>query len=53
MATSTTAKRESLNLHIKPEERWLIDYAAHLLNKNPTDFGEESGQVLFFDFNFL
>jgi uncharacterized protein (DUF1778 family) len=38
MATSTTAKRESLNIRIKPDERWLIDYAAQLLNKTRTDF---------------
>lgn len=38
MATSTTAKRESLNIRIKQEERWLIDYAAQILNKTRTDF---------------
>ena len=30
MATSTTAKRESLNIRIKPDDRGLIDYAAKL-----------------------
>ncbi len=32
------AKRETLNLRIKPEERSLIDRAAHLRGKNRTDF---------------
>lgn len=32
------AKRETLNLRIKPEERCLIDRAAQLLGKNRTDF---------------
>lgn len=44
MANSTTAKRESLNIRIKPEERWLIDYAAQILNKNRTDFVLEASR---------
>ena len=38
MTTSNAAKRESLNIRIKPEERWLIDRAAQLVGKNRTDF---------------
>jgi uncharacterized protein (DUF1778 family) len=44
MATSTTAKRESLNIRIKPDDRDLIDYAAKLLNKNRTDFVLEASR---------
>jgi len=44
MATSTTAKRESLNIRIKPDDRCLIDYAAKLLNKNRTDFVLEASR---------
>jgi uncharacterized protein (DUF1778 family) len=33
-----TAKRESLNVRIKPEVRGLIDRAAALLGKNRTEF---------------
>jgi uncharacterized protein (DUF1778 family) len=44
MASSTTVKRESLNIRIKPEERWLIDHAAKLLNKNRTDFVLEASR---------
>jgi uncharacterized protein (DUF1778 family) len=32
------AKRDTLNLRIKPEERGLIDRAAKALGKNRTDF---------------
>jgi len=32
------AKRETLNLRIKPEDRGLIDRAAHLAGKSRTDF---------------
>jgi uncharacterized protein (DUF1778 family) len=32
------AKRDTLNLRIKPEERGLIDRAAKTLGKNRTDF---------------
>jgi len=32
------AKRDSLNLRIKPEERGLIDRAAKAVGKNRTDF---------------
>lgn len=44
MATSTKAKRESLNIRIKPDDRGLIDYAAKLLNKNRTDFVLEASR---------
>jgi len=37
MAT-TLAKRDTLNIRIKPEERNLIDRAATSLGKNRTDF---------------
>jgi uncharacterized protein (DUF1778 family) len=39
-----TAKRESLNLRIKPEERSLIDRAARSLGKTRTDFVLESAR---------
>ena len=32
------AKRETLNVRIKPEDRSLIDRAAHLAGKTGTDF---------------
>ena len=32
------AKRETLNVRIKPEDRSLIDRAAHLAGKSRTDF---------------
>lgn len=35
---SNAAKRESLNIRIKPEERGLIDRAARAKGKNRTDF---------------
>ncbi len=38
MTLPNAAKRESLTIRIKPEERWLIDQAAQLLGKNRTDF---------------
>ena len=40
MSTSNTApaKRETLNIRIKPEERGLIDRAARAKGKNRTDF---------------
>ena len=38
MTTLALAKRESLNLRIKAEERNLIDRAAQLRGKNRTDF---------------
>ena len=38
MPTSTTPRRESLSIRIKPEDRCLIDRAAALLGKNRTDF---------------
>ncbi len=46
MTASNTAKRESLNIRIKPEERQLIDYAAQLLQKNRTDFVLEASRKL-------
>jgi uncharacterized protein (DUF1778 family) len=36
--TKKRAKRDSLNIRIKPEERGLIDRAASALGKNRTDF---------------
>lgn len=38
MNTSTDAKRETLNIRIKPEVRDLIDRAAKSRGKNRTDF---------------
>jgi uncharacterized protein (DUF1778 family) len=39
MATKLqAAKRETLNLRVKPEDRTLIDRAARLLGKSRTDF---------------
>ena len=38
MTLPNAAKRESLTIRIKPEERWLIDQAAQLLGKNRTEF---------------
>ena len=37
-ATTISAKRETLNIRIKPEERGLIDRAARSQGKNRTDF---------------
>lgn len=37
-ASAHSAKRDTLNLRIKPEERNLIDRAAKLRGKNRTDF---------------
>ena len=36
--TVRAAKRETLNVRIKPEDRSLIDRAAHLVGKSCTDF---------------
>src|SRR5262249_21862194 len=45
MANSrTTARREALNLRIKPEERGLIDRAATLTGKTRTDFVLEAAR---------
>lgn len=45
MATGeSTAKRETLNLRIKPEVRGLIDRAAKVRGKNRTDFILEAAQ---------
>jgi len=39
MATTTpAAKRETLNLRVRPQDRSLIDRAAQLLGKSRTDF---------------
>jgi uncharacterized protein (DUF1778 family) len=38
MPVSGDAKRETLNIRIKPEVRGLIDRAAELAGKNRTDF---------------
>lgn len=45
MHAVTDAKRESLNIRIKPEVRDLIDRAAKLRGKNRTDFILESARV--------
>ncbi|MCC6763449.1 MAG: DUF1778 domain-containing protein, partial [Deltaproteobacteria bacterium] len=37
-STEHSAKRDTLNVRIKPELRSLIDRAAQLLGKNRTDF---------------
>lgn len=44
VTTPEIAKRETLNLRIKPEERGLIDRAAQLLGKNRTDFMLEAAR---------
>jgi uncharacterized protein (DUF1778 family) len=44
MARIRAAKRESLNLRIKPEERGLIDRAARSVGKNRTDFVLEAAR---------
>jgi uncharacterized protein (DUF1778 family) len=36
--SATAPKRDTLNIRIKPEERDLIDRAAHTRGKNRTDF---------------
>jgi uncharacterized protein (DUF1778 family) len=36
--TAQPVRREALNIRIKPEERSLIDRAAHAVGKNRTDF---------------
>jgi uncharacterized protein (DUF1778 family) len=40
------AKRETLNIRIKPEERSLIDRAAKVRGKNRTDFVLEAARVI-------
>jgi uncharacterized protein (DUF1778 family) len=42
--TVNAAKRQTLNIRIKPEDRRLIDRAAHLLGKSRTDFLLESAR---------
>jgi len=44
MGTARTARRQSLNLRIKPEERGLIDRAAKTVGKNRTDFVLEAAR---------
>ena len=44
MSTVRRAKRDSLNLRIKPEERGLIDRAARTLGKTRTDFVLEAAR---------
>jgi uncharacterized protein (DUF1778 family) len=46
MSTRTvrSAKRETLNVRVKAEDRNLIDRAAHLLGKSRTDFLLEAGR---------
>jgi uncharacterized protein (DUF1778 family) len=38
LMTAQPARREALNIRIKPEERSLIDRAARAVGKNRTDF---------------
>jgi uncharacterized protein (DUF1778 family) len=45
MHASTDAKRETLNMRIKPEVRSLIDRAAKFRGKNRTDFILESARL--------
>lgn len=42
--TTKTARREALNLRVKPEERGLIDRAATLVGKTRTDFVLEAAR---------
>jgi uncharacterized protein (DUF1778 family) len=42
--TAGAAKRETLNVRIKPEDRTLIDRAARVLGKSRTDFLLEAGR---------
>src|ERR1019366_1200337 len=42
--TAPATKRDTLNVRIKPEDRNLIDRAAHLLGKSRTDFLLEAGR---------
>ena len=42
--TPKTARREALNLRVKPEERGLIDRAATLVGKTRTDFVLEAAR---------
>src|SRR5438445_13800704 len=44
VAPRETAKREALNLRIKPQVRELIDRAAELAGKNRTDFVLEAAR---------
>lgn len=44
MKHAVAAKRETLNLRIKPEDRNLIDRAAHLAGKSRTDFLLDAGR---------
>jgi uncharacterized protein (DUF1778 family) len=41
----TSAKRDTLNIRIKPEERSLIDRAAKIRGKNRTDFVLEAARA--------
>ena len=43
-STRRKPKRDTLNLRIKPEERGLIDRAAHLTGKSRTDFVLEAAR---------
>jgi uncharacterized protein (DUF1778 family) len=44
-STQSSAKRETLNLRIKPEDRGLIDRAALARGKNRTDFILEAARA--------
>ena len=45
MPTSEKAKRDTLNIRIKPELRGLIDRAAELSGKNRTDFVLDAARI--------
>jgi uncharacterized protein (DUF1778 family) len=40
-----SARRETLNIRIKSNEKWLIDRAAHAKGKNRTDFILEAART--------
>jgi uncharacterized protein (DUF1778 family) len=44
MLKTETPRRDTLNLRIKPDERGLIDRAAHLTGKTRTDFVLEAAR---------
>ncbi len=44
-SNKSPAKRETLNIRIKPEERTLIDHAARVRGENRTDFILEAART--------
>jgi uncharacterized protein (DUF1778 family) len=42
---TTSAKRETLNVRLKAEDRGLFDQAAHLLGKSRTDFLLDAARI--------